>query len=527
MGRIIGIDLGTTNTVMAIFDRGERRILPNRFGHRVTPSVVRLLPGGGAVVGTEAQRLRTLDPQNTVAGIKRFIGRYYNEVMDLREAVPFHVASGAGGRAVVRAHGREYSPEWISAMILRDVKESAEQQLGESISEAVITVPAHFSDSQREATRYAGKLAGFDVKRLVVEPTAAALGYAVGIVEEHVAVVIDLGGGTFDVSVLEVGDTVCQAISVAGDTNLGGDDFDDVLLQWVVQEIHAEHAFDVSSSPEALQHVREAVIAAKCELSFREQTTLSIPHLAPEGSAPIHVTLPITRDQLEHLADELLARLEEPIRRALRDARKSPADIHRVLLVGGASRMPCVLARTRGIFGTRPRFGLNLEEAVALGAATQASVIAGDIKDLVLLDVTDASLGIEVEEGQTVRMIRRNTTIPTQKKEVFTTTIDNQTSVEIHLLRGDHARTLDNRTLARVKLDGIAPAPKGAARIMVTLEIDANHHTKLIATDSATGREVTAEITSWVPDRQDASSVLSSGSPTSPAEPRGALKRIA
>lgn len=494
MGRTIGIDLGTTNTVVAACVGGQPRILNNRFESRVTPSIVRLLPDGTSEVGMLAQRGQAADPKNTITGIKRFIGRYYNEVIDLREIVSFLVAPGRGGSAVVRAHSREYAPEEIAAMVLREVKASAEQQLREPVSDAVITVPAHFSQAQRDATRQAGELAGLRVRRLVVEPTAAALGYAAGLMNDQNVVVIDLGGGTFDVSVLDVGDQICQTISVAGDTNLGGDDFDDALLRWVVDEIYAERGLDLAASPSALAYVRQLVIAAKCELSFLTETRLTVPQMSP-GDLPIE--LPITRGQFDHVADELFARLEEPIHRALRDARKKATAIDRVLLVGGASRMPGVVALARRIFGTRPIYYLNLEEAVALGAGIQAGVLAGDRRDIILLDATDASLSIEVDKELALLMIPRNTTIPTTRTEIFSTTRDDQTSVEVHLLRGEQLRAIDNRTLLRVKLDGISAAQKGSPRIEVRLEIDANHQINLTVKDRASGRSVTSGIVRW------------------------------
>lgn len=489
MGKIVGIDLGTTNSVVAVIERGRPVIIPNRLGKQSTPSVVQIMSDHRTLVGIPAVRAMPIDPKNTVSGIKRFMGRYYNEVFDIAEVVPFDVVPGSDQRAVVRAHGRDYTPEAISALILDELKCSAEAYLGEPVHEAVLTIPAHFNESQRRATRRAAELAGFKVLRTIVEPTAAALAHGLGNKPETILLVLDLGGGTFDVTLVEEGDRVCYVIAVGGDPYLGGDDFDDILYNWVRDEIRRIHGIDISEDPTAAQRVREAVTSAKCRLSFHATAEICIPFLRVSGWRSVDVLLTIARSHFEHLAEELFERIISIVLQVLKNGKMTPPQVDNVLLVGGASRVPKLAEIVRRIFGSRLLYDMNMEEAIAAGAATQAGIMSGELRDIVLLDVIDFPISIEAA-GQVVEMIPAGTTIPTQKKELFSTVYDNQPSVEVHVLRGNQPSVNDNYSLTAVHLNGIMPAPAGVPRISVTVDVDANHDISILAQDLATGKTV-------------------------------------
>jgi molecular chaperone DnaK len=490
MGKILGIDLGTTNSCVAVMEGGQPTVIHTTLGSRMTKSVVRFLPTGEPIVGEHAYRTRLVDPRNTITGIKRFIGRRYNEVFDIARTVPFKVMVGNNNLAVVEAHGKEYSPQHISAMILKSLKSSAEDYLGQPADKAVITVPAYFHDRQREATREAGQMAGLEVLRIINEPNAAALAYGLDKKEEEAVAVFDLGGGTFDISVLFVADGVVEVLAVSGDNFLGGDDFDNRVVGWVVEEFGLDSGIDLTRDPFAMQLVREAAVTAKCELSAVPQTSIEIPFLPYEGGSLEGLSMTLTREKFEELCAELFERLTLTCRAAvLKAGRIYGRDIEKVILVGGATRMPRIQELVKEVFRVEPSRSVNPDEAVALGAAVQGGVLSGEKTDILLLDIVAKSLGVETEGGMMLAMIPENTTNPTRKSEIFSTSLNNQTSVEIHVLEGEAALAVDNRSLGRFVLDGIAPALGGEPQIEVTFDIDANHTIIVSARDLATGRE--------------------------------------
>jgi len=488
MAKIIGIDLGTTNSCVAVIEGNEPTIIPNPEGGRTTPSVV-AFKDGDILVGTLAKRQAITNPDNTVYSIKRFMGRKYSEVDTEITEVPYKVVKGPNGDARVKIGDKEYSPPEISAMILRYLKEAAEKYLGEKVTKAVITVPAYFNDSQRQATKDAGKIAGLEVERIINEPTAAALAYGLDKEGEKTIAVFDLGGGTFDISILELGDSVFEVKATNGDTHLGGDDFDQRVIDWLVEGFKKEQGIDLSKDPMALQRLKEAAEKAKCELSTVPQTEINLPFITADSSGPKHLNMKLTRAKFESLTSDLLERTVEPCIQALKDAGLKPSDIDEVILVGGSTRMPAVQEKVKEIFGKEPHRGVNPDEVVAMGAAIQGGVLAGDVHDVLLLDVTPLSLGIETLGGVMTKLIPRNTTIPTRKSEIFTTATDNQTTVDIHVLQGEREMAADNKSIGRFQLSGIPPAPRGVPQIEVTFDIDANGILNVSAKDKATGKE--------------------------------------
>ncbi len=496
MAKVIGIDLGTTNSVVAVMEGGDPVVIPNAEGGRLTPSVVAFTKEGERLVGQVAKRQSITNPDNTVFSIKRFMGRRYNEVGQEIKLVPYKVVAGREDLAHVEVRGKRYSPPEISAMILQKLKADAEAYLGEKVTQAVITAPAYFNDSQRQATKDAGKIAGLEVLRIVNEPTAAALAYGLDKKkrDEKIAV-FDLGGGTFDISILEIGEGVFEVKSTNGDTHLGGDDFDDRIIRWMVEEFKRDQGIDLSKDRMALQRLKEAAEKAKCELSSTTETEINLPFVTADASGPRHLNLRLNRAKLEQLVDELVQRTLEPCRRALKDAGLETSQIDEVVLVGGQTRMPKIQQVVKEFFGREPHKGVNPDEVVAVGAAIQAGVLVGDVKDVVLLDVTPLSLGIETLGGVTTRLIERNTTIPTRKSEIFTTAADSQTQVEIHVLQGEREMARDNRTLGKFHLVGIPPAPRGVPQVEVTFDIDANGILSVMAKDQATGKEQQITIT--------------------------------
>ncbi len=491
---VIGIDLGTTNSLVAVMEKGKPTIIPNLLGNYITPSVVRILENGNYIVGENAAKALITDPKNTIAGIKRFIGRRYNEVMDILPTVPFDVVLGRNNFAMVRCHGVDYSPLVISAMILQYLKASAEAYLGGEVSQAVITVPAYFSDSQRHATKDAGKIAGLEVIRIVNEPTAASMAYGLDTKHDEIIIVFDLGGGTFDIDILEIGNGVFEVLVHKGDGFLGGDDFDNIIIDWILEEIKLEYGVNLSHNVLALQRIREVAKQAKCELSDVSQTEINIPYLIKKDEEFINLELNLTRTKFEEICEELFERLIPPLEQALVDARLSSSDIDKVVLVGGATRMKKVSEIIQRVFKTQPSSSVNPDEAVALGAGIQAGVLNGRVKDILLLDATPHSLGIETEGGVFTKIIQRNTTIPNKKSEVFSTLLDGQTSVEIHVMEGEREFAIDNRTLCRFILDRIPAAPRGVPQIEVTFAIDSNSMLDVTAKDKGTGREQTVSI---------------------------------
>jgi molecular chaperone DnaK len=496
MGKIIGIDLGTTNSAMAVLEGGEPTIIPNAEGGRTTPSVVAFTKTGEQLVGTVAKRQAVTNPENTIFSIKRFMGRKFNNVSEEMKIVPYKVVEGPNADVRVKLKDGQYSPPEISAKILQKLKRDAEAFLGTEITEAVITVPAYFDDAQRQATKDAGVIAGLEVKRIVNEPTAAALAYGLDKEHEQTILVFDLGGGTFDVSILELGEGVFEVKSTNGDTHLGGDNFDKTILDWIVDEFRKAKGVDLSKDRQALQRLYEAAEKAKVELSSMLETTINQPFITMDASGPLHLEMTLTRAKLEELTRDLLERVVGPTKQAMADAGMKNGDIDQVILVGGMTRMPAVQEKVRTLTGKEPHKGINPDEVVALGAAIQGGVLAGEVKDIILLDVTPLSLGIETKGGVFTRLIERNTTIPTNKSETFSTAEDGQTSVEIHVLQGERDLAAYNKTLGKFQLMGIPPAPRGIPQIKVAFDIDANGITHVSAKDLATGNEQKIEIKS-------------------------------
>ena len=491
MGKIIGIDLGTTNSCVAVMEGNQPTVIINNEGQRTTPSVVAFTDGGERKVGSPAKRQAITNPKNTVFSIKRFMGETYDQVTKEIERVPYTVVRGENNTPRVDVEGRQYSPQEISAMILQKMKKTAEDYLRQPVTEAVITVPAYFSDSQRQATKEAGKIAGLDVKRIINEPTAAALAYGLDKKNQNMKVaVFDLGGGTFDISIMELGDGVFEVKSTNGDTHLGGDDFDQKIIDWLVQEFAAENGgADLKKDPMALQRLKDAAEKAKIELSNQTSTEINLPYIMPVDGVPKHLVKTLTRAKFEQLCDDLFQRTIVPCRKALEDAHLSASQIDEVLLVGGSSRIPKVQELVKEFFGKEPNKSVNPDEVVAIGASIQGGVLAGDVKDVLLLDVTPLSLGIETLGGVMTKLIASNTTIPTRKSEVFSTAVDNQPSVEIKVLQGERPMAKDNKQIGVFHLDGIAPAPRGIPQIEVTFDIDANGILNVSAKDKATGKE--------------------------------------
>ena len=497
MAKVIGIDLGTTNSVVSVVEGGNPTVIANQEGSRLTPSVVGFTKDGEIPVGQVAKRQAITNPENTVFSIKRFMGRRYDEVLQEIKLAPYKVVKAGNGDARVEIRGKQYSPPEISAMILRKLKEAAEAYLGEKVTQAVITVPAYFNDSQRQATKDAGKVAGLEVLRIINEPTAAALAYGMDNKKDEIIAVYDLGGGTFDISVLEIGEGVFEVKATNGDTHLGGDDFDQRVIDWIADEFKKEHGIDLRKDRMALQRLKEAAEKPKCELSTTLQTEINLPFITADASGPKHLVLTLTRAKLEALVADLVERTLGPCRQAMKDAGVSPGAINEVILVGGQTRMPKVQEAVKQLFGKEPNKGVNPDEVVAVGAAVQGAILARDpsVGEMVLLDVTPLSLGIETLGGVTTVLIPRNTTIPTKKSEVFTTAADSQTSVEVHVLQGERQMARDNRTLGKFHLVGIPPAPRGVPQIEVTFDIDANGILNVVAQDRATSKQQNITIT--------------------------------
>jgi molecular chaperone DnaK len=495
MGKIIGIDLGTTNSVVAIMEGREPKVIVNEEGSRITPSVVAWDDKGEVLVGQIAKRQAVTNPENTIYSAKRFIGRRFEEVGEETKRVPYKVVRASNGDSAFDVRGKPVSPQEVSAKILQKLKKAAEDFLGEKVTEAVITVPAYFNDAQRQATKDAGRIAGLDVKRIVNEPTAAALAYGLDKKKDEIVAVYDFGGGTFDISILEVGDNVVQVISTNGDTHLGGDDFDNLIIDWMAAEFKKTSGIDVSKDKMALQRLKEGAEKAKIELSSVQETSINLPFLTVGPGGPVHMDLRLSRAKFEQMIGPLVERSMEPVKKALSDAKKQPKDIAEVILVGGSTRVPLVKATVTKFFGKDPHQGVNPDEVVAVGAAVQAGVLSGDVKDMVLLDVTPLSLGVETLGGVMTTMIGRNTTIPTQKKEIFSTASDNQPSVEVHVLQGERTEARYNRTLGKFHLEGIMAAPRGVPKVEVTFDIDANGILSVHAKDMATGRDQKITVT--------------------------------
>ena len=494
MGKIIGIDLGTTNSCVAVLEGGEPTIINNPEGGRTTPSVVAFTKNDERLVGQPAKRQAVTNSQNTIFSIKRFMGRSFSEVGTEIEEVPYKVKKQAGANVGVEAGGKKYTPPEISAMILQRLKQMAEEHLGSKVTDAVITVPAYFNDSQRQATKDAGKIAGLNVRRIINEPTAASLSYGLDKKHDEKIAVFDLGGGTFDISILELGDGVFEVKSTNGDTHLGGDDFDQVMIDWIADEFKKSDGIDLRKDPMALQRLKEAGESAKKELSSSKQTEINLPFITADASGPKHLNLSLTRAKFEELVRHLVERTIIPCQKAIKDAGVSASEIDEVILVGGSTRIPMVQEKVKEIFGKEPNRSVNPDEVVALGAAIQGGVLAGEVDDILLLDVTPLSLGLETLGGVCTRLIERNTTIPSKKTQIFSTAADSQTTVEIHVLQGERELAVDNKTIGRFHLDGIPPAPRGIPQIEVTFDIDANGILNVNAKDKATGKEQSIRI---------------------------------